>query len=471
MNAQEFHQLISNTKLSHNERNEAWRLFKAVAPEAGFHYVQQIQAYTTHLSSIQNLQDKPAPYAIWGSEHIDQTAIDQMDAAARLPIAIAGALMPDAHKGYGLPIGGVLATDNAVIPYAVGIDIACRMKMTVYPISSDILTQLHTPEFERLQNILVTHTIFGAGGDGVHEGKIEHPILEKDNWQSTKLIRGLRMTAIHQIGTSGTGNHFVEWGEFTIQDNSNPLNLEPGNYLALLSHSGSRGVGYKIAEHFTSLAMELMPNLDERVKHLAWLPLDKEAGQEYWDAMQLAGQFASANHHVIHDRISKAAGFEPIASIENHHNFAWREKIEVDGTIKEAIIHRKGATPADKGVLGIIPGTMADKGFVVIGKGNSRSLNSASHGSGRQMSRSTALRTITPQQQQEYLTNARVTLIGGGLDEAPQAYKPIEKVIEAQSDLVDIIGTFQPRIVRMAEDKPINWSKPTPAGIVDGKED
>ncbi len=471
MNAQEFQQMIGKIRLTHKERDEAWRLYKKVAPEQGVNFVLKIQENKAQLQSTLGLRDTPVPYNIWGSEYIDKGAIDQMESAARLPIAIAGSLMPDAHKGYGLPIGGVLATENAVVPYAVGVDIACRMMMTVYPTSSHVLRQTSSPEFAHLQRTLVDNTIFGAGADGVHEGKIEHPILENSHWQSTKLIRDLRLTAIRQIGTSGTGNHFVEWGELEVIDPLNPLKLQPGNYLALLSHSGSRGVGYKIADYYTKLAIELMSELDESVKHLAWLLLDREEGQEYWEAMELAGQFASANHHVIHARIAKAAGLKSIAAIENHHNFAWREDIIVNGVTKEAIVHRKGATPAGKGVLGIIPGTMADKGFVVVGKGNAESLNSASHGSGRQMSRSNALQTITPQQQAEYLAERGITLIGGGLDEAPQAYKPIQKVIEAQRDLVDVIGTFQPLIVRMAVDKPLNSIKPLPEGIVDAKGD
>lgn len=453
MNAQEFHQLIGKIKLRHKERDEAWRLFKKSSPEEGVDFVQKIEESLSQLKKSLTLRDASVPYNIWGRKQIDKTAIDQMESAARLPIALAGSLMPDAHKGYGLPIGGVLATENAVVPYAVGVDIACRMMMTVYPTSSGILKKPGLPEFSHLQRILVENTVFGAGSEGVHEGNIEHSILDPSNWQSTRLLRDLRQVAIRQIGTSGTGNHFVEWGELEVLDPLNPLKLKPGNYLALLSHSGSRGVGFKIANHYTKIAMEMLAGLDESVKHLAWLPLDNEAGQEYWDAMQLAGEFASANHHVIHERIAKAAELKPIASIENHHNFAWREIITVNGATKEAIVHRKGATPAGKGVLGVIPGTMADKGFVVVGKGNTDSLNSASHGSGRLMSRSNALKTITPQRQAEYLAQAGVTLIGGGLDEAPQAYKPIEQVINAQRDLVDVIGTFQPRIVRMAEEK------------------
>lgn len=467
----EFHQKIQNTRLTPRERNTAWKMFKNETPESAVAFLNDLDERRTLFQRSVKLREKAVPFHIWGLEHIDSEAIAQMEAAARLPIALAGALMPDAHKGYGLPIGGVLATENAVVPYAVGVDIACRMMMTIYHASTEKLTQPNSPEYSFLKKVLVDNTVFGAGSDGIHDGTIEHPILDPSHWQGTRLIRDLRLTAIRQIGTSGTGNHFVEWGELTIDGPNNPLSLAPGSYLALLSHSGSRGVGYKIADHYTKIAMEMMPDLDETVKHLAWLPLDREEGQEYWQGMQLAGEFASANHHVIHSRIAKAAGLESIASIENHHNFAWIENILINGKVKEAVVHRKGATPAGQGVLGIIPGTMADIGFVVAGKGNTASLNSASHGSGRQMSRTHAMKTISFQQHMDYLLEKNVTLVGGGLDEAPHAYKPIQKVIEAQSDLVEIIGQFQPRIVRMAEDKPLHSIKPVPEGIVDAKSD
>lgn len=467
----EFQRLIETAKLLGKERDKAWRIYKTVNPAEGVKFVQDIQERMALLRQNLALRDIPVPYQVWGREQIDNGAIEQMVNAARLPVAVAGSLMPDAHPGYGLPIGGVLATENAVIPYAVGVDIACRMMLTVYLSTPRALSQFHSPEYVHLKEVLVNNTVFGSGSSGVHEGKIDHPILDEANWRSTRLIRALRLTAIHQIGTSGTGNHFVEWGELEVLDPNNPLGLAIGHYLALLSHSGSRGVGFKIAEHYTQLAMDQMLELDPSVKHLAWLELDSEAGQEYWDAMQLAGQFASANHHIIHERISRAAGLMPIASIENHHNFAWREKIVVEGREKEVIVHRKGATPAGKGVLGIIPGTMADVGFVVVGKGCTPSMNSASHGSGRLMSRKSAMQRITPQQHADYLAQNGVTLIGGGLDEAPQAYKAIEKVIKAQSDLVDILGTFRPRIVRMADKQSHGGCKPAPKGIVDAEGD
>jgi tRNA-splicing ligase RtcB len=259
----------------------------------------------------------------------------------------------------------------------------------------------------------------------------------------------LHYTASEQLGTSGTGNHFVEWGEFEVKEFIPELGLPAGKYLALLSHSGSRGVGFKIANQYSRLAMDLHPKLDKSVRHLAWLPMEREAGQEYWLSMELAGRFASANHYVIHHRVAKAAGLKEIAHVENHHNFAWKEKLD-NG--EDVIVHRKGATPAGTGVLGVIPGSMGDPGYVVKGKGLGESINSASHGAGRKLGRKAAISAITRKMRDEYLQQRGVTLLGGGLDESPQAYKDIEVVIAAQNDLVEVMGKFTPRIVKMASE-------------------
>lgn len=460
MKTDEFHEFLNQAKPTGTERAAAWDCYKAQGPEAAILFVQNLPARQ------RPLLESPVPYKIWGEQYIEENAKSQMDKAACLPVAIAGALMPDAHTGYGLPIGGVLATDNAVIPYAVGVDIACRMMLTVYATSPDILKDRSSPAYKHLYAAILNHTFFGPGS--MNDGDVDHPILDASRWELSGLTRSLRQTAIHQLGTSGGGNHFVEWGDLEVTNPNNPFHLPMGHYLALLSHSGSRGVGYKIANHYTKLATEQMPQLDQAVKHLAWLPLDQDLGREYWDAMQLAGEFASANHHIIHASVSRAVGISPIATVENHHNFAWKETVIVGGKEKEAIVHRKGATPAGSGVLGIIPGTMADPGYLVSGKGNAHSLNSASHGSGRQMGRMQAKRTITQEQQRTYLSQRGIDLIGGGIDESPQAYKAIDAVMEAQKDLVDILGKFQPKIVRMASDRG-ERSRKLPEGVIEGE--
>ena len=389
------------------------------------------------------LLENPIPFPIWGRENIDDGAVAQMDNAMRLPVTVAGALMPDAHIGYGLPIGGVLATDNVVIPYAVGVDIACRMRLSLYEVSPHLLGQKKGMFEESLWN----ETAFGMGAKWTGSKKAQHAVLDDDAWYATPQLKLLKDTAMNQLGTSGTGNHFVEWGSFHLTE---PMfGLKPGIYLALLSHSGSRGVGAKIADRYSKLAREKHPGLDKAVSYLAWLSLDSEDGQEYWLSMELAGKFASANHYIIHRRVAAAIGLKEVAVVENHHNFAWKEKLPDGRTV---IVHRKGATPAGVGVLGIIPGSMGDAGYLVRGKGITSSLESASHGAGRQMSRRVAINSISKSARDEYLKKNDVTLLGGGMDESPQAYKPIESVIKAQAELVDVLGKFTPRIVRMADE-------------------
>ena len=388
-------------------------------------------------------REAPLKYPIWGKENIDEGSIAQMDNAMRLPVSMAGALMPDAHVGYGLPIGGVLATENAVIPYAVGVDIACRMRLSLYEVSPHLLGQKKS----LFEQALIRQTAFGMGAQWKISDRADHEVLDDFAWNTTPLLRMVKDNAMRQLGTSGTGNHFVEWGSFRLYE---PLSgLEPGEYLALLSHSGSRSVGFKIADRYSKLAMEKHSDLDKSVRQLAWLSLDSEEGQEYWLSMELAGRFASANHHIIHHRVAQAVALKEALVVENHHNFAWAEKLP-DG--RDVIVHRKGATPAAVGVLGVIPGSMGDAGYVVRGRGAEASLGSASHGAGRLMSCKAALNSISKSARDEYLRERGVTLLGGGMDEAPQAYKPIDSIMAAQSDLVDVIGKFMPRIVRMADE-------------------
>jgi len=382
------------------------------------------------------LRDRPLPYRQWGEDLIEEGARAQMDTAMRLPITVAGALMPDAHFGYGLPIGGVLATDGAVIPYGVGVDIGCSMRLSVLPIS-----QLTRDEETRL---LRRHTRFGAGGSWERKIRPDHDVLDEDTWKEFPLLRQLRDKAAEQIGTSGSGNHFVEFGTLTLDRPD--LGLEPGEYVALLSHSGSRGFGAQVAGHYTRVAQNLHPKLDPDARKLAWLDLDHEEGEAYWAAMELAGRYALANHEVIHERVAAALKVEPLVTVSNSHNLAWKQQLP-DG--REVIVHRKGATPASEGQLGIIPGSMADPGFVVRGKGNADALQSASHGAGRQMGRKQAERQLDRAAVTRYLEERGVTLLGGGIDEAPMAYKRIEEVIARQTDLVDVVAKFTPRVVRM----------------------
>jgi tRNA-splicing ligase RtcB (3'-phosphate/5'-hydroxy nucleic acid ligase) len=378
----------------------------------------------------------PVPYRRWG-EDLEPEALLQMERACQLPVTVAGALMPDAHPGYGLPIGGVLATENAVIPYAVGVDIACRMKMTVLDLPVLDLER----KAERLRKAIETETRFGVGS--TFRDRREHPVLDED-WTVSPVTRQHKDKAWSQLGTSGSGNHFVELGVLTVTDPA--VGLPEGEHVALLSHSGSRGTGALVCSHYSKRAAELHPELPKELRRLAWLALDSEDGQEYWAAMELMGLYAAANHALIHQHIAAHLGAEVLLDLENHHNFAWKES----HFGRDVVVHRKGATPAGEGVLGIIPGSMAAPGFVVRGKGHPDSLRSAAHGAGRAMSRKAAVASFTWDSAKRLLKKRGVTLISAGLDEVPMAYKDIHQVMAAQSDLVAVLGRFDPRLVKMA---------------------
>ncbi len=395
-----------------------------------------------------SLNQSGIQFNIFGQEHIEEGALHQMYQAAKLPISVAGALMPDAHSGYGLPIGGVLATENAVIPYGVGVDIGCRMCLSVFDINPKELTDKET-FFTRE---LLEATLFGSGAQ--FKQAADHEVMEHELFGELPLLKGLHGRAWKQLGSSGSGNHFAEFGIVEIGEKDDVLGIDPGLYVGLLSHSGSRALGANIANHYTKLAISKR-RLPQEAKNLAWLNLDEEEGIEYWNAMNLAGDYASACHHVIHDKIAKQLGRRPVKMVENHHNFAWKEKWEG----KEVIVHRKGATPAAKDVLGIIPGSMTATGFIVKGKGEEAAVNSASHGAGRKMSRSTAMKSITQDAMKDELKRHGVKLLGGGLDEAPFAYKDIEVVMKSQKQLVDVVGKFTPKIVKMDGAAPKSWRK------------
>jgi tRNA-splicing ligase RtcB (3'-phosphate/5'-hydroxy nucleic acid ligase) len=392
-----------------------------------------------------NKQTGAAPYKTWG-HGFESTAILQMENACRLPVSVAGALMPDAHQGYGLPIGGVLATEGAVIPYAVGMDIACRMKLSVFDMP---VKRLHK-KIDIFEKAIEEETRFGVGSRFRHYR--EHEVMDDNAW-STKFLSSLKINAWSQLGTSGAGNHFAEFGELILKKEE--LGLSPGIYLAFLTHSGSRGCGADIAKHFSRLAQKIHPELPAELKALAWLDMKSKEGQEYWEAMNLMGRYAAANHELIHKFIAENLGVEVLLDIENHHNFAWKESYHG----KDLIVHRKGATPAGKNDTGIIPGSMGTNGYIVRGKGVPESLNSASHGAGRKMSRKAAINKLDWKRAKKMLDDQGITLLSAGLDEVPDAYKNIEKVMAAQKDLVEIIACFKPKIVKMAPGKSRKWKR------------
>ena len=384
-----------------------------------------------------SIHERDVELNVFGRPLIKSNAYQQMKTALNLPIAEKAALMPDSHLGYGIPIGGVLATKNAIIPFAIGMDIGCRMSLTIYNVTERFFN-MHEHKFKQS---IIENTAFGLSK--IVGIKQEHEILDRDVFNGTPLLKSLKSKAAKQLGSSGSGNHFVEWGLVDVEEDE-ILGLPEGKYIGLLAHSGSRGFGASIARFYSDLAKN-NSTLPHNMRHLSWLDMNDNEGQEYWEAMNLAGDFASACHDQIHHNVAKSLGLNAICKIENHHNFAWKEMVNGE----EMIVHRKGATPAGKDVLGIIPGSMTDPGFIVKGKGNVDAISSASHGAGRKYSRKETVSRNTNSAMKKQLTQKRVSLIGGALDESPFAYKNLEQVMSFQNDLVKRIGKFTPRIVRM----------------------
>lgn len=444
-----FKELLSvfeKLKNTHSElhRKQAQRLVRSMIKDpkpflVDSDWAQAAKMLMPQEDKVIRLNDRGCFIRIFGHNMIEGGAINQIHMAAKLPVSVQAALMPDGHQGYGLPIGGVLATDNVVIPYAVGVDIGCRMHLSVTDIPAGEMEGMRG----KLRNVLLDNTFFNAGSE--NDGKNDDPLLDDERFNIPALM-GLRVKAQKQLGTSGGGNHFVEYGVVKLKD-------VPGEWLAVLSHSGSRGFGYGVATHYTKLAMEKCV-LQRDAKHLAWLSLDDEDGKEYWDAMELCGDYARACHKIIHRRILGDLKAHLSYEYENHHNFAWKGKARVGCTdqYRDVIIHRKGATPADKGVTGIIPGSMSTFTYIVEGRGHEDALCSSSHGAGRLMSRTQAKESLTMSDMKKDLISKGIELIGGSLDECSAAYKDIEKVMAEQRELVEVKGTFMPWMVRMGGD-------------------
>lgn len=388
------------------------------------------------------LRDAPQPLRVYGTvgQDIEQPAVDQIELALRLPVAVRGALMPDAHPGYALPIGGVFEAHAAVAPAMVGVDIGCRMHLTIFDeLTPQELLQQRKALFAHLQAV----TVFGSGGKRLE--RADHAVLDDPRWKLTAQLRQLQQKAQEQLGTSGSGNHFAELVLGTRLEASDvPL---PETFCALLTHSGSRGVGHAIATHYIRVAAHETEQIAKVPRLYEWLSLESQAGQEYWQAMELAGAFAQANHEVIHAAFAHQTRLQPLMVIQNHHNFAWRRG--------HNIIHRKGATPAEDGVLGVIPGSMGSSSYIVVGRGDPEALWSAAHGAGRIGSRTAARNTISLPEVRRYLKAQDVLVEGLSVDESPQAYKDIERVLSIQvaAGLVQPLARMRPVAVIMAGER------------------
>jgi len=387
---------------------------------------------------VQTLRDAPVPFQVYGEigEDIAPVAVSQLQLALRLPIALGGALMPDAHVGYALPIGGVFAAHRAVSPAMVGVDIGCRMHLSLFAVPPEEFRARRDLLFRDLRAV----TTFGLGENNARPA--DHPVLDKDRWALTSQTRGLRDKARRQLGTSGSGNHFAELVVGERLDADSGL---PQTFGGLLTHSGSRGVGYALANHYMRLAALETARTARVPKMYEWLSLDEDLGREYWAAMELAGDFARANHEVIHEAFARRSGLTQTATVQNHHNFAWR-----DGP--DRVIHRKGATPAEKGVLGVIPGSMGSASYLVRGEGRPEALHSASHGAGRVGSRTAVRDQISLGEVRRRLKQQDIWVEGLTAEEAPPAYKDIERVlrIQVEAGLVTPLARMFPIAVIMA---------------------
>jgi tRNA-splicing ligase RtcB len=374
-------------------------------------------------------------------EDIDHATVEQMQKMMSIDRTTKGALMPDAHVGYGMPIGGVIEMDEAISPSAVGYDIACRMHLTILDIMPEAVDD-RLVKF--MMNKLKDGTRFGVGAH-YNKGEMkDHDIMYEPIWNAlpsdleTLTFKGgntkkLEDLAREQLGTSGAGNHFADILLGTW--------LESGRqFVALMTHSGSRGMGWQIAQKYMQIA-EDTHGREDLGNGCGYLSVDENAYWDYSALMLLAGNYAKANHEVIHDTFKKNTKIGTLHTFDNHHNFAWEND--------SSVVHRKGATPAHDGEYGIIPGTSGSNSYLVRGLGNEASLNSSSHGAGRVASRKQSKLAFDKEAFDAHMAELGVLHQGIAPDEGWQAYKDIERVMEMQSDLVQPAAVMKPLVVVM----------------------
>lgn len=369
------------------------------------------------------------PIKMW-LEEIEDGAVAQLKNLANLPFAFSHiAVMPDSHQGYGMPIGGVLATKDVIIPNAVGVDIGCGM--------CAIKTSLTEIDTETLKKIM------GEIRKAVPVGFSKHQEMQDYNLMpgysgNMEIVDIEFNNALKSIGTLGGGNHFIE--------------IQKGNdaHIWIMIHSGSRNFGLKIAEHYNKLAIELNEKWHSQVPkewELAFLPLESEEGKAYIREMNYAVEFALANRKLMMDRIkdifSEITDCEFDEMINIAHNYARLE----NHLGHNVMVHRKGATYADTDTIGIIPGSQGTKSYIVKGKGNIMSFKSCSHGAGRKMGRNQAQKNLNLEEEIAKLDNQGILHAIRGvkdLDEASGAYKDIDVVMKNQDDLVEILVELSP---------------------------
>ena len=445
-NSANLHPLLAKAGYSGNKDYAALHRTAAELYEKGLTDDQSLSEIERRFGPPQNTlltpRDPPAPIVFFGDpkEDFDDTVFEQITHAARLPVAVRAAVMPDGHPGYALPIGGVIALDNAVSPSFVGYDIACRMTLTVLDIPPEELLEHR----ERIAHDMQAVSSFGVGSGFKGKDRRDHPVMDDPLWRELPALREHRALAHEQLGSSGGGNHFFDAliGEVVAEADWMPLPVGT-KFACIMTHSGSRGTGNKLAHYYQDLAVRETRAIASGIpRGYEWLPLNTAAGQEYWEVMQLMGRYAQANHHLIHDYFLRRSGLRQIARWENHHNFAFLEE--------GLVIHRKGATPAERGRVGIIPGSSGTDSFLVEGLGNPDSLNSSAHGAGRMRSRHASRKQYDYRAYADHMRERNILGIGVAPDETFMAYKDIEHVMALQEGvLVRTIARLKPVIVIM----------------------
>jgi len=379
------------------------------------------------------VKTEKTPIKLW-LDDIEPGALAQARNLANLPFAFHHvAIMPDAHQGYGMPIGGVLATTGVVVPNAVGVDIGCGM--CAVPSS---LTAIDRSDLKKVIETVRKKIPLGFKHHKSAQDKSRLPGLQG----KLPMVEQEYRNALYQVGTLGGGNHFIE-----IQRGSDSL-------IWLMVHSGSRNLGFRVANHYNRLAIEINRKTHSPIPkawQLAHLELDSAAGRLYMAEMRYCVEFALRNRMLMMERVEEALAevlgtvtFGEMINIA--HNYAAAEQ----HFGREVIVHRKGATSAAKGELGIIPGSQGSNSYIVRGLGNPESFSSCSHGAGRRMGRKEAQRSLDLEQEKSKLDRLGVIHALRGrrdLDEAPGAYKEIIRVISAQEDLVEVVLELTPLAV------------------------
>lgn len=383
------------------------------------------------------------PIKLW-LDDIEDGAMEQAKNLAELPFAFRHiAIMPDSHQGYGMPIGGVMATEGYIVPNAVGVDIGCGM--CAVKTSLNIIADLE------LRSIMGEIRRKIPVGFNRHQEKQDSELMPSvsgyyheitgDFKEKYPIVYQQYHSALYQLGTLGGGNHFIE-----IQKGSD-------GFIWIMIHSGSRNFGLQVADYYNKKAIEQNSKYFSSIskeKELAFLDLDGETGKQYFNEMEYCVKFALANRKLMMDRVQDIfhaetkCSFEPLINIA--HNYAAIE----NHFGRDVLVHRKGATLAREGTIGIIPGSQGSKSYIVKGKGNPESFHSCSHGAGRKMGRKEAQRTLNLDAEKKALDEQGILHAIRGvkdLDEAPGAYKDIDVVMKNQSDLIDILVELKPLAV------------------------